>query len=210
MSPVFHSNTHDVLVKVALTDPFVAISTYCRQIGRRGRFLILTNLLRRVLDEECITVLDTDCGHHVQIRKYNSMLHITFDWLSEYGDGHLKGFRQHVVVPCEVFCRLLETGAPATYLYRPHDAQARIDTSHVANVIQTISEDSVVRRALSKAMRDHFHWDADTVTLYRDGNRDFSFRTASGCPSAGGLILHQSSVRTSIGMRPKLYYGVHT
>ena len=141
---------------------------------------------------------------------YNSMLHITFDWLSEYGDGHLKGFRQHVVVPCEVFGRLLETGAPATYLYRPHDAQARIDTSHVASVIQTISEDSVVRRALSKAMRDHFHWDADTVTLYRDGNRDFSFRTASGCPSAGGLILHQSSVRTPIGMRPKLYYGVHT
>ena len=210
MLPVFHSNAHDVLVKAGLTDQFVALSTYCRQIGCRGRFLILTDSLRRVLDEECITVLDTDCGHHVQIRKYNSMLHITFDWLSEYGDGCLKGFRQHVVVPCEVFGRLLETGASGTYLYRPHEARARIDTSHVAHVIRTINEDSVVRRALSKAMRDHFHWDADQVTLYRDGDKDFYFRTASGCPSEGGLILHQSSVRTPIGMRPRLYYGVHT
>ena len=207
---VFHSNAHDVLVKVALTDQFVALSTYCRQIGRRGRFLILTDSLRRVLDEECITVLDTDCGHHIQIRKYNNMLHITFDWLSEYGDGHLKGFRQHVVVPCEVFSRLLETGAPVTYLYRPHEARAQIDTSHVSHVIRTINEDSVVRRALSKAMRDHFHWDADQVTLYRDGDTDFFFRTTSGCPAEGGLILHQSSVRTPIGMRPRLYYGVHT
>ena len=126
MLPVFHSNAHDVLVKVALTDQFVALSTYCRQIGRRGWFLILTDSLRRVLDEERVTVLDTDCGHHVQIRKYNGMRHITFDWLSEYGDGHLKGFRQHVMVPCEVFGRLLETGTPVTYLYRPHEAKAQL------------------------------------------------------------------------------------
>ncbi len=208
--PVNNSNMATVLVKMSRTDEFVAISTYCRQIGRRGRFLILADSLRRVLDEDHVSVLDTDCGHHVQIHKYNGMLHITFDWLSEYGDGHLKGFRQRVAVPCEVFGQLLETGASVTYLYRPHEAQARIDTSHIANVIRTINEDSVVRRALSKAMRDHFHWDADQVTLYWDGDKDFFFRTASGCPAEGGLILHQSSVRTPIGMRPRLYYGVHT
>ena len=203
-------NAPNVLVRLSLTDNFVAISTYCRRHGRRGRFLIARERIRQLLNEEHASLLDTDCGHHVRIRQYNATLHITFDWLSEYGDGTLKGFRQHVDVPCEIVLRLLETGEPVAHLYKPHEARAHIDACHIGQAIREIRKDPLARRALCKAMRDCFHWNADTVTLYKDWNDSFFFRTASGCPACGGLVLHRTTVSTPVGARPRYSYGVHT
>ena len=50
----------------------------------------------------------------------------------------------------------------------------------------------------------------DTVTLYKDGGKGFYFRTSSGCPAEGGLILHHTMINTPVGVRPVVYYGVHT
>ena len=204
-----YSNTLDVLIKLVADGDFIAISTYCRKHGRRGRFLILKERMQQIL-EASATMYDSDCGNHATIHNYNNTFNITFDWLSEYSDGTLKGFRQQVEVPRDVFVAVMETGKPSRYLYHPRQAQAHINTIHAAKVIREVQKSRFTRSALRKALRDSFRWKGDTVTLYRDGGKSFYFETASGCPANGGLILHHTTINTPVGVRPKMYYGVHT
>ncbi|MBQ9631691.1 MAG: hypothetical protein IJV04_02070 [Lachnospiraceae bacterium] len=207
---MLYSKTTNVLIKLTADDDFIAISTYCRKHGRKGRFLIFKERLQRILEENSGTLYDSDYGNHVTIHNYNDTLHITFDWLSEYSDGTLKGFRQQLEVPVVVFTELMKAGEPMRYLYRVRHAQARIKAIPAAKVIREVQKSRIIRSAFRKALRDSFYCKGDTVTLYRDGGMDFFFRTASGCPAEGGLILHRTTVRTPVGMRPKVYYGVHT
>ena len=207
---MLYSKTTNVLIKLTADDDFIAISTYCRKHGRKGRFLIFKERLQRILEENSGTLYDSDYGNHVTIHNYNDTLHITFDWLSEYSDGTLKGFRQQLEVPVVVFTELMKAGEPMRYLYRVRHAQARIKAIPAAKVIREVQKSRIIRSAFRKALRDSFSWKGDTVTRYRDGGMDFFFRTASGCPAEGGLILHRTTVRTPVGMRPKVYYGVHT
>ena len=205
-----YSNTPNVLIKLVADDDFIAISTFCRKHGRRGRFLIHRERMQQILEEKPGTLYDSDCGNHATIHSYNNKLNITFDWLSEYSDGTLKGFRQRVEVPRDVFVAVLETGKTNRYLYHPRQAQAHINAIHAAKVIREVQESRITRSALRKALRDSFRWKGDTVTLYRDFGKSFYFETVSGCPMNGGLILHETTVRTPVGVKPKLYYSVHT
>ena len=125
-------------------------------------------------------------------------------------DGTLKGFRQTIEVPSSAMAELIEDGTPVRYLYTPREAQARVDSSHVGNSIREILGVPRMRRAFAKAMRDCFRWRDDEVTLYRDFGTSFFFRTRSGCPECGGLILHESTRKTPKGTFPEMYYGVHT
>lgn len=109
-----------------------------------------------------------------------------------------------------MFATLMDTGETIRYLYRPQNPQAHINAVPAAMVIRKVRSSSITRRALSKALRDNFHWKGDTVTLYRDGGKGFYFRTSSGCPAEGGLILHHTMINTSVGVRPMVYYSVHT
>ena len=113
-------------------------------------------------------------------------------------------------VPREMFVAVMETGKPTRYLYRPRQGQAHINAIPAAMVIREVQESRILRSALRKALRDSFRWKNDTVTLYRDFGKSFYFETASGCPANGGLILHHTTINTPVGVRPKVYYGVHT
>ena len=210
MRPMDNSNANHVLIKLSADDDFIAVSTYCRNHGRRGRFLILRDRVKQILSSNPGTLYDSDCGNHISIHNYDNRLHITFDWLTEYSDGTLKGFRQRIEIPCDVFTTLMDTGVPTRYLYRPQNPQAHINTVPAASVIRKVRNSPITRRALSKALRDNFYWRSDNVTLYRDYGTSFYFETSSGCPMNGGLILHETTVQTPVGVKPKLYYSVHT
>ena len=110
----------------------------------------------------------------------------------------------------EILSDLLRTGRPSRALYRPTAPHARVDASHAVSTIHQVIADGLASRALSKALRDCFRWRAETVTLYRDGPLDFLFTTASGCPAFGGLVRHETTIRTPVGTKPKVYYSVHT
>ena len=203
-------NKRNVLIRLAVDGDFIAISTYCRAHGRRGRFLVASDLLGRLLDGSVTTLYDADCGNHLRAYVSDGVVCITFDWLNEYSDGTLKGFRQRVELPERAFSDLLRTGLPVRVLYSPTDAHARVDASHAVSTIRKVRADRLASRALSKALRDCFRWRSETVTLYGDGPLDFLFTTASGCPAVGGLVRHETTVRTPVGMKPKVYYSVHT
>jgi len=111
-------------------------------------------------------IYDLDCGNHATFHNYNNTLHITFDWLCEYSDGTLKGLRQWVEVPIEMFTKVMETGKSTRYLYRPRQGKARINAIPAAKVIREVQESRILRSAFRKAFRDSFRWKNDTVTLY--------------------------------------------
>ena len=203
-------NTPNVLIRLTSDEFFVAISTYCRTHGRRGRFLVSRDLMARLLDGSITMLYDADCGNHLRAHVSDGVVCLAFDWLSEYSDGTLKGFRQRAEIPTQSLADLLRTGRPARVLYRPTDNHARVDISHAASTIRRIRQDGLASRTLSKALRDSFQWRGKTVTLYRDGALDFTFATASRCPAFGGLVRHETTVRTPVGAKPKVYYSVHT
>ena len=210
MKPMNNPNIPNVLIKLSADDDFIAVSTYCRRYGRRGRFLILRDRVKHVLNGNPGTLCDSDCGNHISIHNYNNQLFLTFDWLTEYSDGTLKGLRQRIEVPCDVVATLMDTGESIRYLYHPQDPQAHINATPAAEVIRKVGNSPITRRALSKALRDNFHWRSANVTLYRNYGANFYFETSSSCPMNGGLILHETTVHTPVGARPKLYYSVHT
>ena len=203
-------NIRNILFMAEVSGECVAVSTFCRKHNRRGRFLLIRERLRELLNEAPRDFYDMDCNNHVHIHAGMNRWTFTFDWLSEYSDGTLTGFRQTIEVPSSAMTELFEDGTPVRYLFAPREAHARVDSSHVGNSIREILGIPRVRRAFAKAMRDCFRWRDDEVTLYRDFGTSFFFRTRSGCPECGGLILHESTRKTPKGTFPEMYYGVHT
>lgn len=203
-------NTPNVLIHLTTDEFFVAISTYCRAHGRRGRFLVSRDQVAHLLEGSVTTLYDADCGNHLRAHVSDGVVCLTLDWLSEYSDATLRGFRQRVEISTQTLSDLLRTGDPARVLYRPTDTHARVDISHAASTIRQVRQDGLASRALSKALRDCFRWRGETVTLYRDGALDFAFSTSSRCPAFGGLVRHETTVSTPVGARPRVYYSVHT
>ena len=87
-------DTHDrhVLAHIKADGDFIAIRTFSRAIGRRGRFLILWEHLREWLETHPErSFYDRDCGHYLHLWLEGGTCHFTFSWLSACGDwlnGH--------------------------------------------------------------------------------------------------------------------------
>lgn len=198
--------SQNVMVKFTRDHPYIAITTYDRLHGRRGRFLVARETLEQVLKPSADSRRDEDCGHYLTITRWEDSLHFRFTWLSSYGDRSVKGFQQDVVIPIQLVRSLLELDRDFRYLYIPLQPKAKIDARPAASTIREIVKDRQLRRAFSKAMRDCFCWPGEHITLYPDGQYSFFFTTRSGCPQNGGLILHEGQKHGY----PYVYYSVHT
>lgn len=208
-TPVFGQ---DILIKMQRDDNMIALRTYSRKSGARGRFLILADALQAWLDgeREC-PFYDADCGNFLILRLYGGFSMIQLFWLSEYSNGDLHGIRQNVEIPENQLLTLMQDGTSIRYLSKPQTCNVRIDAVPSAKVIRSIQKDKNKRRAFSKAMRNNFRWkDSSRITLYPDGTDSFYFEASGNWPLCGGLILHNDIIRTPHGNLSKLYYGIHT
>ena len=213
---MFSANTpvfgQDILVKMQRDDNMIALRTYSRKDGARGRLLIFADALQAWLDgDRERPFYDADCGNFLILRLYGGFCKMQLFWLSEYGSGDLHGIRQDVEIPENQFLTLMQDGTPIYRLCKPQTENVRFDASPSTRVIRSILNDKRKRRAFSKAMRDNFRWKDDSrVTLYPDGADSFYFDASGSWPLCGGLILHNDIIRTPQGSLPKLYYGIHT
>lgn len=206
------NNFDNILVKIRITDNFAAVTTYCRQHGHRGEFLLSLEQLRKWLleDDGHWNLMKQDSGNIISLHLASDTVHIQTWWLSTYGLDIVKGFTLRFTIPENMLRSLLCDGEPIKYLYKPKPQTSCIESTHASKTILRICTNKLTRRALSKAMRDCFQWRGNIVTLYPDGYRSFFFRTSSGCPDCGGLILHETTVKTPAGEKQKLSYSVHT
>lgn len=190
------------LIKVYRSGNCVVMQTYSRNLGKSDRFLIDAEALCNwCCDGWRTTFRDSDCGNHMAAYVYRDEICFTFDWLSEYSDGTLRGKRQRVKLPAEDFFAASECEKTVYLLSgnRPETGRV-IFTDRAQKEIGAM--DRQTRRALSKAMRrGALQYPNTTTTIYADGKNDFFFKTDDGM--CGGLVRHE-------GSRNAVTYGVHT
>lgn len=204
-------NASNILFKAWTSGDFIALRTYDRRHGARGRFLVSTDALREWLDgSRSRPFYDSDCGNFLRILQTGDIFTLDLHWLSAYGECDLHGFRQVLDVSEFSFLQLVNDSRPIRQVCRYGSKNAVVDSSHAGVVLRHIQQQKRVRRAFSKAMRDCFHWKDEVVSLYADGEDSFYFTTRSGFPACGGLILHEGTISTPCGKYPRLLYSIHT
>ena len=188
---------NSLLVKLSYDGDFFAFTTFSRDHGHHGRFLISPDTLRLAIESDK-TVYDKDIGSFIEMRTQHSgecdHLSIRATWLNTFADGTVCGIQQSVKIPICLIQQLLDTGKPIKYLYQAPANQAHINSYYAGKTIRKLMTDPQKRRALSKAMRDSFQWADESVTLYSDFENSFYFITKSGFPANGGLVLFDRTV----------------
>ncbi|MDO4371952.1 MAG: hypothetical protein Q4D43_11540, partial [Clostridia bacterium] len=134
-TPVFGQ---DILVKMQRDDNMIALRTYSRKGGARGRLLIFADALQAWLDgDRERPFYDADCGNFLILRLYGGFCKMQLFWLSEYSNGDLHGIRQNVEIPENRLLTLMQDGTPVRYLSKPQTCNVRIDAVPSAKVIIT-------------------------------------------------------------------------
>ena len=202
-----HEPSPNVLVTLVRSSQFIGVKTYCRKLGRHGRFLICQDTLRRLAESPAGAArCESDCGDYVKIIRLENALQFSFAWLNTYSDGSVRGDRQDITIPLHQIRLALDYSEEQRYLYIPPAPNAAIDARPASRTLRNVVKEKLVRRAFSKAMRSCFRWPGERITLYPDGRYSFYFTTRSGYPGNGGLILHEGEKNG----HACIYYAVHT
>ena len=120
MDFISNPNLPNILLKAERRDNLIAIQTYDRAHGRKGRFLICMDALQAWLDgDRERPFYDSDCGNFLVLRLYGGFCKMQLFWLSEYGSGDLHGLRQDVEIPENQLLTLMQGGTPICRLCKP-------------------------------------------------------------------------------------------
>lgn len=208
---------NNIKVTISRTDDFFGISTYSREHGRHGRFLVSSaRLIYLITDPGHPTFYDSDCGHYLECTYHPATKLVWFKvvWLNYHNDNSVHGICQRFSVPSSVFFSLNPEMKNQSIKLLRTDKPERTRV-FVANQtkLNEILADKLLKRAFIKAVSHHFQWGGGSVTLYPRGTSfDFVEETAWGLGVRGGLILHDGFRRShTLGVRlPMQYYAVHT
>ena len=210
---------NSTMITVSRSDSFFGLSTYSREHGRHGRFLVsVPRLIFTITDKAHPMFYDSDCGHYLECTYHPATKLVWFKvvWLNYYPDNSVHGFCERFCVPGSVFFELNpEDRNPSVKLLhtdKRERTQVVIARQHnLAHILQN----KLRKRAFIKALSHHFEWGGGKVTLYPSSyssDMDFVEETRWGHGVNGGLILHEGYGRSSsTGKRyPRFYYAVHT
>ena len=201
--------TERTMVKIDRQSGVVAITTYNRKLGRKGRFLIDGKAIDNWFSNTRKPFVDRDINNRLTIweSQFGSTGRIIyvleFLWLSESWNGELRGYKQIIRLDaCEFEGAVLCEGKPCRLL-----DQCGIELDGILEVTERARAEvaklpKAERRAFAKAVWK-LKYPNEFTTLYADGKKDFFFRCASGM--CGGLVLHEDYHRHG-----GVYYGVHT
>lgn len=185
-----------LLLKLGFDGKFVTLTTYSRDNGHHGRFLIFPDTMKTAMESDRM-VYDKDISSFIEMKALHSggrnHLGVRVTWLTDFNNGNVRGVQQFMKIPTELIQHVLNTGETVKYLYQESARQAKIDSSRAGETIRRIICDKHKRRALCKALRDSFQWVDETVNLFNDFGDSFYFTTESGFPSNGGLILFENT-----------------
>ena len=140
MDFISNPNLPNILLKAERRDNLIAIQTYNRAHGRKGRFLIPMDALQAWLEGDHERPFnDSDCGNFLVLRLYGGFCKMQLFWLSEYGSGDLHGVRQDVEIPENQFLTLIQDGTPIHRLCKPQTAGRTTAASRSIRMARTVS-----------------------------------------------------------------------
>ncbi len=185
-----------LLIKLGYDGKFFTLTTFSRDHGHHGRFLIFPDTLKLAMESDRM-VYDKDISSFIEMKSLHSggcdHLGVRVTWLTDFNNGNVRGVQQYAKIPLHLIQHVLDTGETVKFLYQEPAAQTRIDSSRAGKTIRQVIGDKHKRRALCKAMRSCFQWVDETVNLFNDFGDSFYFTTESGFPSNGGLVLFENT-----------------
>lgn len=199
----------NTLVKVRyFNNNMLMLWAYNRKTGKTDFLLGETELLEVLEDNKGMMHCFHDCGSFATMYRNGGMLRVRITHVRQQFNGEIKGHVCAFGLPVEKLAQMLVDGKEFRHLDMPEPRQSRV-VFHGNKCLDFIMSDKSTRRAFGKFMRSAFEWGNDEVIdVYKDGDAGFFFRTKSGFPSCGGIILHTANAGKS-GHAGK-YFSVHT
>ena len=211
--------TNRTIVKVESTENSLAFSTISRSSSSRYRkfkscrFFVLRAEIKRFFETGYL--VSADIYSFAVFRKKLlagniEVMEIGFSWLSDNGGGNLIGSREIVLIPYEGITRFCREGEPDSEWKVLSMEEPR--TPHIIfnsrNNLKLAVANPLVRRRLSKFMRNNLHWvyyeKVEIIDDFAPYSFIFTSYTPYGKSICGGIILHnRENLATS-------YYGMHT
>ncbi len=197
-----------VLVSLVPDGNFIGLTTISRCYRRSPRFLMSIDLTKSFLDGTNPILYDSDLNNFLSVYYVDAeTLLFRVYWLQNTGADQLAGHQESFELPAEMLSAAV-SGNPGKRITNRSVFQCPITIRPSAQrMIHDLNK--LERRALSKALRDNWHWShAEPINLYADWNDSFYFDSETIC---GGLCQHTDTI---IGKdrnpHQRIKYTVHT
>ena len=200
---------NSILIDIVPDGTCLYIYTTSRNHGRKC-FIVLNQSLKDWLMGTKTYFVENDFCGFIYIYIQKKVCHVTITWLNG-NDSNLTGYNQSFTIPLWKIKKAVIYGKESRHLSYDWRGTTKVQLECDHAYMSSITENKKLKRAFSKAMRDCFQWGEDTIYLYKDwALHSFFFKTASGWPSCGGLILHSSEIDTPCGKQKSYLYSTHT
>ena len=199
---------HSILVSFVPDGDFISLTTLSRRYHRSPRFLMSLDIAKAFMDGNSVVLYDCDLNNFLSAHYIDDeTLLFRVSWLNNTGNDQLMGHQETFEIPAYLLADAIN-GAPGKHLTSKAVTQCPIILKPSAYKI-IASLDQLERRALSKALRDNWHWSyPEPVTLYADWDKGFYFTTSTLC---GGLCRHADTVLgTDRKPHLRIRYSVYT
>lgn len=200
-----------IMVKMTASEDWIIFRTVTKE-SKSSSLYVRRDDLRSLVDSSQIVAWDSSFSVFTRDRE-TGMLNIRFYWINMHGEDAFTGRMQSVKL---LFAPFMEFVEQSVFGVQPQKWSALSIESQPGprfvfrsrRNLHDVCTDKLVRRKLSKFLRDRFHWCDCTEIIFADDFVPYSFMfremrngTAGIC---GGLILHgQENME-------KAYYEIHT
>lgn len=202
-----------ILVKAFAGDYCIGFQTISRHRKSGQRILIVRETLEALEHEESVIANDIHSFAVLRRSVSDGTVRIDFSWLSG-SQERLTGWEQQVTLPYEKLMNFVRNSAkkngPKTWsaLSMQKKSSPKLVFCDQKRLRECL-DNPTVRRKLSQALRDNFHYPYVNQILFGHDFEPFSFmfhEVRDGKPGiCGALILHNLE-----GNLKKSYYSIHT
>ena len=200
------------MVKLTASDQFIVFHTITRNRSRSRSFYVSREDLLSLRTKGYFAASDGSFAvFHAD--EDADALHVSFYWLNFTTGDIFKGEVQSVTLPffdTLVFVEqsAFEQGPKEWRVLSRHETSKPYLTFSSSNSLKAVAENKLVRRKLSKFLRNNFNWPQSTKVQFFGDSEPYSFffreYRGNNPGICGGLILHG---RENLD---KAYYSVHT
>jgi hypothetical protein len=205
--------TNPTLLKLCGNSDYLMLRPVTREnAGKRKNFFAAKIELLRLDNEHEITLNDGADHTIFQRSPAEDAVRIIFYWLTEHSDGTPTGRKEETEIRYSELRAFLErctdrNTRTCSILSLPDDRWPRIVFYSQRN-LKEVTASKMLRRKLSKFLRNAFHWPRATeIRLYDDflpGSFLFTEYVGDKIGTEGGVVLHGYD-------KPKTsYYSLHT
>ena len=201
-----------IMVKLTASDQFIIFQTITRKQSKSRRFYVSRDDLLSLRTRGYLTARDGSFAVFYADEDADE-LRISFYWLSFTAHDIFKGEVQSVTLPFFDALAFMEHSASEEgqrewrTLSKPEMIRPYLTFSS-SNSLKAVAGNKLVRRKLSKFLRNNFNWPRSTKVQFFGDSEPYSFffreYRVDGSGICGGLILHG---RENLD---KAYYSIHT